>query len=164
MRLYTIFIRINNITMKYERAILIAFLGNYVVNNIVAAIVALIPPSANPGVLTPQYISFVILSAIVIGLFAWWYMMKTGDWKMGAIFGAIGFVVAIVTAFVSGLSGVVLQTGSLSRMISVLPNFWPFLANWSTLVLLGYWIIPAAAIGWWKGRSAAPMEAPKPVF
>jgi hypothetical protein len=151
--------------MKIERAILLAFLCNYLVNNVVAAIVALIPPSANPGVLTPQYISFVILSAIVVALFAWWYMKQGGDLKMGIIFGATGFLVAIVTAFLSGLSGVVLQTGSLARMVSVLPNFMPFLLNWSTLVLLGYWVLPSAAIGWWKARGSSSMgDVPKPVF
>ncbi len=151
--------------MKFERAILLAFLGNYLVNNVVAAIVALIPPSASPGILTPQYISFVLLSAIVIGLFAWWYLPAGGNLRWGAIFGLTGFGVAIVTAFVSGLSGVVLQTGSLARMFSVLPNFWPFLANWSTLVLLAYWVAPAALVGWYKNYSASKAGGDmKPVF
>ena len=152
--------------MKLERPILVAFFGNYLVNNVVAAVVALIPASTGGGIFTPQYISFVVLAAALVGGITWW-MGKT-DWKHGAIFGAIGFAVAIVTAFISGISGVVLQTGSLSQAMGVIPNFWPFLANWSTLVLLGYWVIPAAAVGWYFGRNAAGSmhtgDAPKPVF
>ena len=149
--------------MKLERAILLAFFANYLVNNVVAAIVALIPASATPGVFTPQYISFVALSALLVAVFAWWYMEKGGSLKMGAIFGVTGFVVAILTALISGLSGVVLQTGSLSEMFNVLPNFWPFLYNWSTVVLLGYWVLPAVVIGWWVARNAVS-DAPKPIF
>ena len=58
---------------------------------------------------------------------------------------------------VTGVAGVLAQTGSLSAVVGVLPNFWPFLANWSTAVLAGYWIIPAALIGWYmqpKGAAA----------
>lgn len=143
--------------MKLERAILIAFLGNYLVNNVVAAAVALIPASQSGGVFTPQYITFVVLAAILVGVLAWW--AGKPNLEKGAIFGAIGFVVAIVTAFVSGVSGVILQTGSLSQAVSVIPNFWPFLANWSTLVLLGYWVIPAAAVGWYRGRSKMSGES-----
>ncbi|KKW22799.1 MAG: hypothetical protein UY74_C0043G0004 [Candidatus Kaiserbacteria bacterium GW2011_GWC2_52_8b] len=150
--------------MKLERAILLAFFANYLVNNVVAAVVALIPPSATPGILTPQYMSFVVLSALLVAAFTWWYMKKGGDLQMGVIFGVTGFLVAIITALVSGLAGVVLQTGSLSQMVSVLPNFWPFLANWSTIVLLGYWVIPAVAIGWYVGRSGMTNEPPKPIF
>jgi hypothetical protein len=153
--------------MKFERAILVAFLGNYLINNVIAAIVALIPASAGGGIFTPQYISFVVLAAALVGGLTWW-LGKSG-WQNGAIFGVVGFVVAIVTAFISGISGVILQTGSLSQAMGVIPNFWPFLANWSTLVLLGYWVIPSAAVGWFLGRgsSAGSMhssEAPKPAF
>lgn len=140
--------------MKLQRSILITFLGNYLTNTVVAAVVALIPASATPGMLTPQYISFVVLSAIVVGLLTWWFgAMNVKD---GAIFGAIGFAVALFVAFVSGVSGVLSQTGSLSQMAAVIPNFGPFLLSWSTLVLLGYWVIPAALVGWWRGRSASP--------
>ena len=152
--------------MKFERAILVVFLGNYLINNVVAAIVALIPASTGGGIFTPQYISFVLLSAALVAGLAWW--CGKSDVKSGAIFGAIGFAVAIVTAFVSGISGVILQTGSLSQAMTVIPNFWPFLANWSTLVLLAYWVLPAAAVGWYFGRgnTAHSMggEAPKPIF
>ncbi len=143
--------------MNIQRAILIAFLGNYLVNTVVAAFVSLIPANGATGLLTPQYITFVIVSAILIVILTWWYGAR--GWKAGVIFGGIGFLVAIATAFVTGISGVLAQTGSLSSAVGVLPNFWPFLWNPSTLVLLGYWVIPAAALGWWNARGAAPMSS-----
>jgi len=144
--------------MNIQRAILIAFLGNYLINTVVAALVSLIPANGATGLLTPQYITFVIVSAILVVILSWWYGVR--GWKAGAIFGIIAFVVAIVTAFVTGVSGVLAQTGSLSSVAGVLPNFWPFLANWSTLVLLGYWVIPAAALGWWQGRGMITQKPP----
>ena len=66
----------------------------------------------------------------------------------------------MVTAFVSGISGVLTQTGSVSQLITVLPNFWPFLWNWSTLALLGYWVIPAGLVGFWYQWNAKKMMAP----
>ncbi len=141
--------------MKLDRAILVAFLGNYLINTVLAAVVALVPASATGGILTAQYITFVVLSAVLVGVLTWWYGAR--DLKTGAIFGAIGFAVAIATAFVTGVSGVLAQTGSFSAVAGVLPNFWPFLANWSTLVLAGYWIIPAAVLGWYVQPKGAPM-------
>ena len=142
--------------MKLDRAILVTFLGNYLINTVLAAVVALVPASATGGILTAQYITFVVLSAILVGILTWWYGAR--DLKAGAIFGVIGFAVAIVTAFVTGVAGVLAQTGSLSAVAGVLPNFWPFLANWSTLVLAGYWVIPAAVMGWYMQPKAAPMS------
>ena len=150
--------------MNVERSILVAFLGNYLINTVVAAVVALIPASTSTSVLTPQYITFVILAIIVVGLLTWWYMCKGyRSLKSGIIFGVIGFVVAIVTAFVTGIAGVLAQTGSLSSVVGILPNFWPFLWNWSTLVLLGYWVIPAALVGWYLGRSKIMPSMPQPM-
>ncbi|MDO8575996.1 MAG: hypothetical protein Q7R90_01635 [bacterium] len=134
--------------MKTDRAILIAFLGNYLVNTVLAALVALIPASADGGIFTAQYITFIVLSAILVAVLTWWYGVR--DVKDGATFGVVGFLVAIATAFVTGVAGVLAQTGSFSAVAGVLPNFWPFLWNWSTLVLLGYWVIPAAAMGWYS--------------
>ncbi|MEK7156693.1 MAG: hypothetical protein AAB790_02705 [Patescibacteria group bacterium] len=134
--------------MKTDRAILIAFLGNYLVNTVLAALVALVPASAEGGIFTAQYISFIVLSAILVAVLARWYGVR--DVRGGATFGVVGFLVAIATAFVTGVAGVLAQTGSLSAVAGVLPNFWPFLWNWSTLVLLGYWVIPAAAMGWYS--------------
>ncbi len=140
-----------------ERAIVISFLGNYLINTVLAAVVALVPASATGGIFTAQYITFVIGSAFLVGALTWWYGAR--DLKSGAIFGAIGFAMAIATAFVTGVSGVLAQTGSLSAVVGVLPNFWPFLANWSTLILAGYWIIPAALMGWYmQPKAAAPMS------
>ncbi len=143
--------------MNYQKAFLITFFGNYVANTVVAAIVALVPASATPGMLTAQYISFVLLAAVVVATLAMWYGVNS--LKTGAIFGALGFVVALLVAFVSGVAGVLTSTGSLSQMAAVIPNFGPFLMSWSTLVLLGYWVIPAALVGWWKGRSSSPVSA-----
>ncbi len=145
--------------MNYQKAILVTFLGNYLTNTVVAAIIALIPPSATPGMLTPQYIAFVVLSAIVVALLAMWYGVR--DLKTGVIFGALGFALSLVVAFISGIAGVLTQTGSLSQMVSVIPNFGPFLLSASTVVLLCYWVVPAALVGWWKGRGSS---APAPVM
>jgi hypothetical protein len=139
--------------MNYQKAILITFLGNYLTNTVVAALIALIPASATPGMLTPQYISFVVLSALVVAGLAMWFGVR--DLKAGAIFGVLGFVLALLVAFVSGVAGVLTQTGSLSQVLQVIPNFGPFLLSWSTLVLFGYWVIPSTLIGWLKGRSAS---------
>jgi hypothetical protein len=149
--------------MKFERSVLVSFFGNYVVNNVVAALVALIPAGAATGILTPQYITFVVLAAITVGLFTWWYGAR--DLKDGAIFGLVGFVISLLTAFVTGIAGVLAQTGSLSQMFAVIPNFGPFLASMSTLVLLGYWVIPAVAVGYFAGRTKAapaPMRSTMP--
>ena len=141
--------------MNVERSILVAFLGNYLINTVVAAVVALVPASTGGGVLTPQYISFVVLAVIVVAILTWWQGAR--GLNAAVVFGVVGFLVAIATAFVTGVAGVLAQTGSLSSVAGVLPNFWPFLANWSTAVLAGYWIIPAALIGWYmqpKGAAA----------
>ena len=143
--------------MRIERILLISFIGNYLINNVVAAIVALMHLSGNT---TAQYAVYFVLAAIATTLFTWWYLMggnKATALKDAVIFGAIAFVVAVVTAFISGISGVLTQTGSFSQLITVLPNFGPFLWNWSTLALLGYWVIPAAAIGWWMQMSSKKM-------
>ncbi|OGG54892.1 hypothetical protein A3C20_03230 [Candidatus Kaiserbacteria bacterium RIFCSPHIGHO2_02_FULL_55_25] len=143
--------------MNIERSILIAFLGNYLTNTVVAALVALVPASATPGVFTPQYISYVVLALVVVAVLTWWYMQGAGkNLRSGVIFGVIGFLVALATAFISGLAGVLTQTGSLSQMAGIVPNFWPFLASYSTLVLAIYWIVPAALMGWYLGRSSSP--------
>src|SRR6185436_16237847 len=101
---------------------------------------------------TAQYVVYFILAAVAAALFTWWYlnnMSKHDALMKGIVFGVGAFVVAVITAFISGISGVLAQTGSFSQLIAVLPNFGPFIWNWSTLALLGYWVIPAAAIGYW---------------
>ncbi|HEY4522441.1 MAG TPA: hypothetical protein VJH91_02290 [Candidatus Paceibacterota bacterium] len=139
--------------MNYERSILISFLGNYLTNNVIAAIVALIPISATAAVITPQYITYVVLAAVLVAVLTWW--VGAHGLTAGAIFGVIGFAVALVTAFVTGISGVLTQTGSIAQAGTIIPEFWPFLASWSTLVLLGYWVIPAAIVGWFMGRGSS---------
>lgn len=140
--------------MNYERSILITFLGNYLTNNVVAAIVALIPVAATAAVVTPQYITYVVLAAVLVAILTWWAGVR--GLTNGVIFGLIGFLVALATAFVTGVSGVLTQTGSFSQAMAIIPNFWPFLASWSTVVLLGYWVVPAALMGWMMDRKSAP--------
>ena len=86
----------------------------------------------------------------------------------GAIFGVVGFVVAVATAFVTGVAGVLLQTGSFSQVIAVLPNFGPYIMNKTTLVLLGLWIVPALLVGWFmqsRMNSPAPSASmPRPMI
>lgn len=141
--------------MKFERAILIAFLGNYLVNNVVAAIAAFVPTGASTWT-SPQYYVFIILAAILVGIVTCWYMKVAQRSTMaGLYFGITGFIVSIVVAFITGISGVLIQTASFSTLASVLPNFGPFLFSTSTLVLLGYWIIPATLVGWWIGKKGS---------
>lgn len=140
--------------MNFERSILVSFLGNYITNNVVAALVALVPVSAAAaGILTPQYIAYVVLAAITVGVFAWWYGAR--GWQDGLVFGLIGFVVSLATAFVTGVAGVLAQTGDLGQVASVIPNFGPFLMSTSTAVLLGYWVIPSVAIGYFMHPKAS---------
>ena|ERR1700690_2885458 len=147
--------------MNIERIILIGFLGNYLINTVAAALVALVPASTSTSVVTPQYVTFIVLSAIIVLILTWWYMRRgMRGWMGGLYFGGISFVTAIVTAFITGVSGVLTQTGSLSQVWAVLPNFWPFIWNWSTLVLLGYWVIPAVFVGWWFSRGKMTSGGP----
>src|SRR3989338_8517415 len=150
--------------MKIERMILIAFLGNYLVNNVAAGLASLVPATqgGNP-ILTTQYITFAVLAAITTGLMAWWYLKKMpqgGGLVPGIIFGAVGFVVAVLTALLTGIAGVLLQTGSLAQVASVLPNFGPYLWQPTTAILLVVWVAPGALVGWMmQMRMKAPMAS-----
>jgi hypothetical protein len=75
----------------------------------------------------------------------------------GIVFGVGAFVISILTTFVSGIAGVLAQTGSLAQVGSVLPNFGPFIWSWSTLILLCFWVIPAALVGWWLQMRSSKM-------
>jgi chromate transport protein ChrA len=154
--------------MKFERAILIVFLGNYLINTVAASLVSLIPATPGGGFFTPQYITFIILAVVIAGLLTWWYMRAASAGLVnGIIFGVIGVVMALLVAFVTGICGVLAQTGSFSSVVSVLPNFGPFIWNMTTLYLIGYWIIPAALVGWFMmpkvmamGSSSMPPSRP----
>ncbi len=158
--------------MKVERMVLIAFFGNYLVNNVAAALASLVP--ATPGstsILTAQYITFMIITALVLALMTWWYLMRmsrAGALMSGLIFGIAGFVVAVLTALLTGVASVLLQTGSLSQVVSVLPNFGPYLVSTTTLVLLGLWVVPAVIVGWFmQPRMSAPAASssmPRPMI
>lgn len=147
-----------------EHMLLIPFFGNYIINNVIAGIVASLSfLRGGTGYLTPQYITFVVLAAIAAGFFACWYFTVTPSKKNlmgGFVFGVAAFVISIATTFVSGVSGVLLQTGSWSQLINMLPNFGPFLWSWLTLVLFLYWVIPASLLGWWKGKRSSAQTAP----
>lgn len=146
--------------------ILIAFLGNYLVNNVAAGLAALIPPSQGGGLLSAQYLTFVLFAAITTAIMAWWYLMRLAreiGIVQGLIFGVVGFVTAIVTAFITGIAGVLLQTNSLAQVAQVLPHFGPYLLNWTTLILLGVWIIPAVIVGavmQMRMKAPAPQSSP----
>lgn len=136
--------------MKLERAILIVFLVNYLLNNVVAAIASFFPAGDGTTQYTVQFFAFIVFAMILSGFSAWWYGAK--DWKTGAIFGAIGFAVAVVTAIITAMCSVLIQTASLAYLWSVLPKFGMFFKNWQTLYLLGYWVVPTTAVGFWFGR------------
>ncbi len=151
--------------MKIERIILVAFFGNYVINNVVAALASLVKPTADAtSLLTPQYITFMVLGAITLGIMSWWYLVGTsrvGAMMQGAIFGVSGFVIAILTAFTTGVAGVLLQTGSFSEVMTALPNFGPYIMNKTTLVLFFLWVIPSVLVGWLiQSRMSTPMSQP----
>ncbi len=152
--------------MRIERSILVAFIGNYLINNIVGAVVALLPLGGQGS--PAQYVVYIALAGLMAGVFTWWALKGMGSLKAGAIFGGIAFVVAVCTALLSGIAGVLAQTGSFSQLISVLPNFGPFLWNWSTLALLAYWVVPAVVVGFLMQRSAAapaiPQGMPRPMI
>ena len=152
--------------MKIERAILIAFLGNYIINNVVAAIAAFVPAGSGTEWTSPQYYTFIVLAVILVALITWWYLKAVSSsmaTMAGLWFGVIGFVTSIVVAFITGVTGVLVQTASFSTLVSVLPNFGPFILSWSTLVLLGYWVIPAVIIGWFMSRGKAMPMPPSSV-
>ncbi len=159
----------NTMRMDWERVLLVAFFGNYLINNVVAGIVSLIPASSGGGILTPQYMVYVLFAAIVVALIAMWYYRKAPgpSLQTGITFGVSGFIISILTTLVSGMAGVLAQSGSLSQLMGVLPRFGPFLWNWSTLVLLGFWVIPSALIGWWlqkKMMQRVPASTPAPMM
>src|SRR3989344_975703 len=117
--------------MKVERMILIAFLGNYLINNDVAGLASLIPgnPAAANPILTAQYGTFAILAMVV-------------------------------TAFNTGVSGILVQTGSFAEVAPILPQFFTYLWNpslpiWqqTTAIFLILWMWPSILMGWSLGRS-----------
>lgn len=148
--------------MKWERIVLIAFFANYIINNVVAGIVSLIKATPGGGIWTAQYMTFILLAAVTTACATLWYFChqsKVSALVQGAVFGVSGFVIAIATALISGISGVLQQTGSLAQVAAVLPNFVPFLKNWTTLALLGYWVIPALAVGYYYSMKKASAPA-----
>ena len=147
---------------------LVVFLGNYLVNNIAAGLASLVPAAqSGSALLSAQYITFAVLAAIVTGLMAWFFfwlnstLMQKSDLITGVIFGVVGFVVAVLTAFVTGIAGVLLQTGSFSQVAQILPRFGPYLWNWTTLVLFCVWVLPSVLVGFLaQKRMSTPSAQP----
>lgn len=144
---------------NWERAVLVSFLGNYIINTIIAGvIIGILPASTSKGITSPQYIVFALVSALFVAFLTWWYFgMTRGTMIKGITFGVIGFVVSVASTFVSGFAGVLVQTGSFSQAFGILPNFGPFLWNLATLVLLIVWIVPAALIGMYLEKPTSSM-------
>ena len=150
--------------MNIERAILVAFLGNFIINNVVGAIVALL--HIGTGGSTAQYGVYVVLAAIFAAVFAWWHLKAGMDRSIvrGLVFGVVAFLVAVATALLSGIAGVLTQSGSFGQLASVLPNFGPFLFNWPTLALLAYWVIPGAIVGFLMKKPMKAADMPRPMI
>ena len=150
--------------MHIERAILIAFLGNYLINNVVGAVVVLLQLGTDGSM--ARYVVYIVLAMIMASVFSWWHLStapRAGAFTSGISFGVIAFVVAVATALLSGIAGVLTQSGSLGQLASVLPNFGPFLFNWPTLALLGYWVIPAAIVGYLMQKPGAMTASGNPM-
>ena len=151
--------------MNIERAILVGFFGNFVINNIAGAIVALLhvaPATPQAGIWTMQTVIYAVIATLFAAVFTWWHLMPTKRENAlvnGIVFGVIAFLVAVITSLVSGIAGVLAQSGSFAQLAAILPNFGPFLWQWSTLILLGYWIIPAAVVGYLMGMMKKDMSA-----
>lgn len=149
--------------MSFERLLLVAFFGNYVINTVVAACVAMIPATQGGGVWTLQYIVFLLAAAIAAALTNWWYLKndtRTNVLQRALIFSVGAFLIALISAFISGTANVLLQTGSFAQVIKVIPNFKDFVFSKQTLYLFGYWIVPAILLGFYLQRknAATPQE------
>lgn len=153
--------------MKCERSFLIAFLGSYLVNTPLLALVYLVPGAVadtRTGFANPYYIAYLALSAVVVALLTRWVLSgKTSSeaLKAGISFGVMGFVIIVLTTLLNNISSLLFQTGSLGQLSLVFGNFVKLFASMQTLVILGEWIIPAALMGYLASRKAsAPAPAP----
>ena len=146
--------------MRFERIILIAFLGNYLINNVATATVALLGFSGGTQM---QYVIYITLAAVATSLFTWWYLKplpKERALMDAMVFGVSAFVIAVLTAVFSGIASVLAQTGSVAQLATVVPNFIPFIMNWATLAILGYWVVPAVFMGWILMKKRAAGASP----
>ncbi len=154
--------------MKCERSFLIAFLGSYLVNTPLLALVYLVPGAladTRTGFANPYYLAYLVLSAIVVALLTRWVLAGRASseaLKTGITFGVMGFVIIVLTTFLNNVSSLLFQTGSLAQLSLVLGNFVKLFASLQTLVILGEWIIPAGIMGYLASRKG-PKAAPAPV-
>ena len=143
--------------MRYERIVLLVFFGDYLINEVAAGLSALVPMSGEESVWN-QYIVFVVLAVLIVSLLAWWFLItsaQNAEIKTGVVFGVVGVVVSIAVTFVSGIFGMLFDTGSVFSILDILPNFLPYLWDVSTIVLIAYWVLPAALVGWLLERKTA---------
>lgn len=149
--------------MNLQRAILITFLGSYLVNTVVSVIVYMIPGAltdTRSGFANPYYLLFLAASVVVIGLLTWWYLKgspRSGALSAGAIFGVVGVVVVILTTLISGISNAWFQAGSFDSIVNVVKSFAPLFTSVQTLVLVLEWVVPAAVVGWLTQRKVSSM-------
>ncbi len=133
--------------MHIERAILIAFLGNYLINIILGTLIVFLPLGTNEYA---QYIVYVVLAGIMTGIFSWWHLStasRANTFTSGIVFGVIAFIVAVATALLSIIAEGFAQKTPLFGPESVLSNVVSLIFDWQILVLLGYWVVPSAIVG-----------------
>lgn len=159
--------------MKCERSFLIAFLGSYLVNTPLLALVYLVPGAladTRTGFANPYYIGYLLLSAVVVAFLTRWVLSgraASEALKTGISFGVMGFVIIVATTLLNNISSLLFQTGSLAQLSVVFGNFVKLFASMQTLVIIGEWVIPAALMGYLasrkgsSGASAPSMSMPR---
>ena len=148
--------------MNIQRAVLITFLGSYLVNTVVSVVVYMIPgalTNTRSGFANPYYLLFLAVSVVVIGLLAWWHLKGTprsSALSTGVVFGIVGIVVVILTTLISGISNAWFQSGSFASILNVVKSFAPLFTSIQTLVLVLEWVVPSAIVGWVLQRKMGP--------
>lgn len=143
--------------MTFERLILITFFGNYLINEVAAGL-SVLAHVGDDGSGWRPYAVFVILAAVLVGLITWWVLRPSPRWdplRIAFTLGVIGILVSVLTTLVSSIFGTLFDTASLSSVGGVLQSFPAFLWDISTLILIGYWILPALVVGWFLSNKTA---------
>ena len=145
--------------MNLERLILIAFFGESLINVIVVGLVYAIPVGDSDGGYYLQYAFFALVAALVVGYITRWYLRgpihDPSKFRAALRFGLGGFLISLVWSFVSGFFGLLYGGGTFGDALATIPTFVPYVLSWPTLVLAGYWIIPAMMVGWFLERKPA---------
>lgn len=148
---------------------MIAFFGNYLINNVAASIAAFVPAAKLTSTVSWQYVGTVTLAAVSVAIVTWWFFRRPrqGALVQGIIFGVLGFAVVLIATYVSAISSAIQQTGSFSYVPLAFSQVNASVFNWPVLIILGVWIIPATIVGWWferRAKKSAPAAAPQPAF